>query len=140
MSAPASAQAVTCATVAATSVVRVFVIVCTLIGAPPPTGTAPTWMRRDWRRSMLRHGRMGLWVMGGGPCSRHAQTISDTQRQCHASGSQESTAERRWSLRAQAWDWLLHQQLLRLSPIVRLGPIGSGGYLLAPQGVRRGDP
>ena len=63
MSAPASAQACTCATVAATSVVSVFVIVCTLIGAPPPTGTAPTWICRDVRRSMLRQGRMGLCVM-----------------------------------------------------------------------------
>ena len=66
MSAPASAQACTCATVAATSVVSVFVIVCTLIGASPPTGTGPTWMRRDRRRSMLRQGRMGLCVMGSG--------------------------------------------------------------------------
>ena len=39
MSAPASAQASTCATVALTSVVSVLVIVCTLIGASPPTGT-----------------------------------------------------------------------------------------------------
>jgi hypothetical protein len=36
----------------ATSVVGVLVIVCTLIGAPPPTGTGPTWMRREARRSM----------------------------------------------------------------------------------------
>ena len=47
MSAPASAQACTWAIVAATSVVSVLVIVCTLIGASPPTGTGPTWMRRD---------------------------------------------------------------------------------------------
>ena len=52
--------------VAATSVVSVLVIVCTLIGASPPTGTAPTWMRRDLRRSMFRQGRTGLCVMASG--------------------------------------------------------------------------
>ena len=63
MSAPASAHACTCAIVPATSVVSVLVMVCTLIGAPPPTATGPTWIRRDGRRSMLRQGRMGLWVI-----------------------------------------------------------------------------
>ena len=67
MSAPASAQACTWAMVAATSVVSVLVIVWTLIGASPPTATWPTRMRRERRRSMLRHGRTGLWVIGV-PC------------------------------------------------------------------------
>ena len=42
MSAPASAAAWICATVATTSEVSVFVMVCTVIGASPPTGTFPT--------------------------------------------------------------------------------------------------
>jgi hypothetical protein len=65
MSAPASAQACTCSTVAFTSVVSVLVIVCTVIGASPPTGTGPTWIWRVLRRSILRHGRMGLCDMSG---------------------------------------------------------------------------
>jgi hypothetical protein len=65
MSAPASAQACTCATVAFTSVVSVLVMVCTVIGASPPTATGPTWIWRVLRRSMLRHGRMGLCDMSG---------------------------------------------------------------------------
>jgi hypothetical protein len=40
----------TCATVAATSVVSVLVIVWTEIGASPPTGTLPTMIWRDLRR------------------------------------------------------------------------------------------
>ncbi len=50
MSAPASAQACTWAMVAAASVVSVLVMVCTLIGASPPTATGPTWIWRDLRR------------------------------------------------------------------------------------------
>jgi len=42
ISAPASAAACTCSIVAFTSVVSVLVIVCTEIGASPPTGTLPT--------------------------------------------------------------------------------------------------
>jgi hypothetical protein len=38
--------------VPATSVVSVLVIVCTVIGASPPTGTRPTWIFRDTRRVM----------------------------------------------------------------------------------------
>src|SRR5690349_22561092 len=49
---PASASARTCATVAATSAVSVFVIDCTTIGAPPPTATPPMSTRRLARRSM----------------------------------------------------------------------------------------
>ena len=57
MSAPASAAAQTCSAVAGASVVGVVVMVCTLIGAPPPTGTSPTMIRRLSRRAMLRQGR-----------------------------------------------------------------------------------
>ena len=46
MSAPASATRWICAIVAARSAVSVFVIVCTATGAPPPTGTEPTWICR----------------------------------------------------------------------------------------------
>jgi hypothetical protein len=44
--------------VARTSSVGVLVIVCTLIGASPPTGTEPTMIWRDWRRAIVRHGRI----------------------------------------------------------------------------------
>jgi hypothetical protein len=50
MSAPAAAAASICATVAATSVVGVLVIVWTLIGASPPTASEPTLIWRDRRR------------------------------------------------------------------------------------------
>ena len=50
--------------VALTSWVSVLVIVWTVIGASPPTGTEPTWIWRDLRRSMLRQGRIGLWDIG----------------------------------------------------------------------------
>ena len=60
MSAPASAARCTCSMVALTSVVTVLVMVWTEIGASPPTGTFPTMIWRDLRRSMLRQGRMGL--------------------------------------------------------------------------------
>ncbi len=42
MSAPASAAAITWASVALTSALSVLVMVCTEIGASPPTGTRPT--------------------------------------------------------------------------------------------------
>ena len=63
MSAPASAARSICASVAATSGVGVFVMVCTLIGASPPTRTEPTAIWRDLRRQ----GRIGLCVMNGIP-------------------------------------------------------------------------
>ena len=50
MSTPAASARLICATVAATSVVNVLVMVCTEMGASPPTGTAPTKIRRDGRR------------------------------------------------------------------------------------------
>ena len=46
MSAPASATRRICAMVAPRLAVSVFVIVCTATGAPPPTGTGPTWICR----------------------------------------------------------------------------------------------
>ena len=52
MSTPASSARRICATVPGTSVVSVLVIVCTVIGASPPTGTLPTWIWRDLRRSI----------------------------------------------------------------------------------------
>ena len=54
---PASSARRICATVPATSVVSVLVIVCTVIGAPSPTGTRPTWTRRDFRRMISWYGR-----------------------------------------------------------------------------------
>ena len=46
MSAPASATVRIWSIVAARLAVSVLVIVCTATGAPPPIGTAPTWI---WR-------------------------------------------------------------------------------------------
>ncbi len=52
MSTPATSARRICATVPATSVVSVLVMVCTVIGASPPTGTRPTMTWRDLRRMM----------------------------------------------------------------------------------------
>jgi hypothetical protein len=60
MSAPASSQRRIWSIVAAASEVGVLVIVCTLTGASPPTGTEPTMICRDLRRSMSRQGRMDM--------------------------------------------------------------------------------
>ena len=84
MSAPASAAATTCATVALTSAVSVLVIVCTVIGASPPTGTRPTMIWRDWRRSMLRQGRIGLWVIAAGPSRGNPVRYSTDGAECQA--------------------------------------------------------
>ena len=54
MSTPASSQRRICAMVALASAVSVLVIDCTVIGASPPTGTEPTMICRDLRRSMSR--------------------------------------------------------------------------------------
>src|SRR3990167_6715211 len=61
MSAPASSRRRICATVAATSLVSLLVMLCTAIGASPPTGTEPTHILRVRRR-----------LIGDSPC------ISDT--------------------------------------------------------------
>ena len=50
---PRPAAALICAIVASTSLVRVLVMVCTEIGASPPTGTAPTIIWRQQRRSIV---------------------------------------------------------------------------------------
>src|SRR3546814_4202612 len=47
ISAPALARRWICATVASTSQVSVSVMLCTEIGASPPTGTLPTQILRD---------------------------------------------------------------------------------------------
>ena len=52
MSTPASSARRICAMVAAASSVGVLVMVCTVIGASPPTGTRPTMIWRDLRRSI----------------------------------------------------------------------------------------
>src|SRR5512141_3103824 len=58
MSAPAYSERRIWSIVAFASSVGVLVIVWTLIGASPPTGTEPTMICRDFRRSISRHGRM----------------------------------------------------------------------------------
>ena len=58
MSTPASSQRRIWSIVAAASDVGVLVIVWTVTGASPPTGTEPTMIWRDLRRAISRHGRM----------------------------------------------------------------------------------
>src|SRR3982751_3602674 len=58
MSAPASSQRRIWSIVAWASEVGVLVIVWTLIGASPPTGTEPTMICRDLRRAISRQGRI----------------------------------------------------------------------------------
>src|SRR6185312_6921752 len=60
MSAPASSHRRIWSIVAFASSVGVLVMVWTLIGASPPTGTAPTIICRDLRRSISRQGRMDM--------------------------------------------------------------------------------
>ena len=60
MSAPASSQRRIWSMVAAASSVGVLVMVCTVMGASPPTGTEPTMICRDLRRSISRQGRMDM--------------------------------------------------------------------------------
>jgi hypothetical protein len=55
---PQTVDAWSWAMVAAASLVSVLVMVCTEIGALPPTGTLPTMIWRDGRRAMSRQGRI----------------------------------------------------------------------------------
>jgi hypothetical protein len=57
MSTPAASRRLICATVAATSLVSLLVMLCTAMGASPPTGTLPTQILRDSRR-----------LIGDSPC------------------------------------------------------------------------
>ena len=54
ISTPASSERRICAIVASASAVSVLVMVWTVIGESPPTGTDPTMIRRDLRRTMSR--------------------------------------------------------------------------------------
>src|SRR5438445_11645664 len=76
MSAPASAQRRIWSMVAFASSVGVLVMVWTLIGASPPTGTEPTMICRDVRRSISRQGRMDMTAHIGG----HRTTAKRTDR------------------------------------------------------------
>src|SRR6201996_6609024 len=64
MSAPASSMARIWSIVARASPVIVLVIVCTVIGASPPTGTLPTMICRDLRRWMSRYARTLMALAG----------------------------------------------------------------------------
>jgi len=66
MSQPAAVSSAICCSVAGTFAVSVLVIDCTEIGAPPPTGTGPTMMRRD-----LRRGCNGLSLVATAPVLRN---------------------------------------------------------------------
>src|ERR1700712_5336787 len=57
MSTPASSQRRIWSIVALASLVGVLVIVCTVTGASPPTGTLPIMIWRDLRRVISRQGR-----------------------------------------------------------------------------------
>ena len=60
MSAPASSQRRIWSIVALASEVGVLVMVCTVIGASPPTGTEPTMICRLCRRWIERQGRISF--------------------------------------------------------------------------------
>ena len=71
ISTPASSQRRIWSIVALASEVSVLVMVCTEIGALPPTGTLPTMIWRDWRRAISRQGRiedMGSDIGEDQPC------------------------------------------------------------------------
>ncbi len=67
---PAAVSSAICWSVADTSTVGVLVIDCTEIGAPPPTGTGPTMIRRDWRR-----GWSGLSLIAASPVLRNGLSL-----------------------------------------------------------------
>src|SRR5438874_4428912 len=54
ISQPAASSAQISSSVACTSRVSVFVIDCTVMGAPPPTVTLPSWICRVVRRVIIR--------------------------------------------------------------------------------------
>jgi hypothetical protein len=54
ISQPAASSDQISSSVACTSRVSVFVIDCTVIGAPPPTFTLPSWIWRVVRRVIIR--------------------------------------------------------------------------------------
>ena len=70
MSAPASSQRRIWSMVAFASSVGVLVIVWTLTGASPPTGTEPTMICRDLRRSISLQGLMDISGHIGAPTAR----------------------------------------------------------------------
>ena len=70
ISAPASSQRRIWSIVALASSVGVLVMVWTVIGASPPTGTEPTMICRDLRRSISRQGRMDMQPHIGGRAPR----------------------------------------------------------------------
>src|SRR4051794_26776995 len=87
MSAPASSQRRIWSIVACASEVGVLVIVWTLIGASPPTGTEPIMICRDLRRAISRQGRMedigghiGAVVCAGKPRWRISKVNRDSYR------------------------------------------------------------
>src|SRR4051812_31462034 len=77
MSAPASSQRRIWPIVALASSVGVLVMVWTLIGESPPTGTEPTMIWRDGRRSISRHGRMDMKAHIGARTGR-AKSLRDS--------------------------------------------------------------
>ena len=61
MSTPASSQRRIWSIVALASAVGVLVIVCTVTGASPPTGTLPTMIWRDLRRRYRARDELRTW-------------------------------------------------------------------------------
>src|SRR5205085_2277423 len=79
MSAPASSQRRIWSIVAFTSGVGVLVMVCTVTGASPPTGTLPTMICRDLRRSMSLQGLTDMRAHIGAPAfQRKSKTCADS--------------------------------------------------------------
>src|SRR4051812_10050480 len=72
MSTPASSQRRIWSIVARGSLVAVLVIVCTVTGASPPTGTLPTMIWRLCRRTMSRQGRRDMDFLANALLTRAA--------------------------------------------------------------------
>src|SRR3954471_13457760 len=83
ISAPASSQRRIWSIVAAASSVGVLVMVWTLTGASPPTGTEPTMICRDLRRSISRQGRIediGAHISAGWRAAKRHASLSKDNR------------------------------------------------------------
>src|SRR6201986_4308532 len=81
---PEAVSSAICCSVAFTSAVSVVVIDCTLTGAPPPTGTDPTMIWRDCRRSASG---------GAGTCGIPRSVLIAPIRSVGTLGSRSGTPE-----------------------------------------------
>src|SRR3546814_14234034 len=93
MSAPTSSQRRIWSIVAAASSVGVLVIVCTVIGASPPTGTLPTMLCRLFRRITSRH---GLTDAMAADLVMQRGRVNDSVLPVSAAGHHRITSEQGW--------------------------------------------